>query len=99
MPKRLLHSQSGMMIQRSLTVLMNLKLVLCDLLVFNFVKPVTKRYQEVAKALYDSTVASAGSSRRKQYSDYQEKLSSLLGHIVMFERAIKLFSAKTKDNK
>ncbi|GFY01674.1 e3 UFM1-protein ligase 1 [Trichonephila clavipes] len=55
-------------------------------------KPVTKRYQEVAKALYDSTVASAGSSRRKQYSDYQEKLSSLLGHIVMFERAIKLFS-------
>ncbi|GFQ71865.1 hypothetical protein TNCT_696221 [Trichonephila clavata] len=55
-------------------------------------KPVTKRYQEVAKALYNSTVASAGSSRRKQHSDYQEKLSSLLGHIVMFERAIKLFS-------
>ncbi|KAF8773839.1 E3 UFM1-protein ligase 1 like protein [Argiope bruennichi] len=55
-------------------------------------RPLTKKYREVAKNLYDATIASTGSSRRKQHSDYQEKFSTLLGHIVMFEKAIKLFS-------
>ncbi|GFT87278.1 hypothetical protein NPIL_289781 [Nephila pilipes] len=66
---------------------------LVAVLIDELYKPVTKRYQEVAKALYDSTVASAGSNRRKQHSEYQEKFSTLLGHIVMFEKAIKLFSS------
>ncbi|XP_055950269.1 E3 UFM1-protein ligase 1-like [Argiope bruennichi] len=65
---------------------------LVSILIDELHKPLTKKYREVAKNLYDATIASTGSSRRKQHSDYQEKFSTLLGHIVMFEKAIKLFS-------
>ncbi|GBL86148.1 E3 UFM1-protein ligase 1 [Araneus ventricosus] len=65
---------------------------LVSIIVDELHRPLTKKYREVAKNLYDASVASSGSSRRKQHSDYQEKFSTLLGHIVMFEKATKLFS-------
>ncbi|XP_042907673.1 E3 UFM1-protein ligase 1 [Parasteatoda tepidariorum] len=53
-------------------------------------RPLKKKYQEVAKALFEST--SAGSSRRKQHADYQNNFTTLLSHILMFEKATELFS-------
>ncbi|XP_054715916.1 E3 UFM1-protein ligase 1-like [Uloborus diversus] len=55
-------------------------------------RPLTKKYQEVAEAMYLSTVASSGNVRRKQHADCQEKFSSLLNHISMFEKGTKIFS-------
>ncbi|GIY70239.1 e3 UFM1-protein ligase 1 [Caerostris extrusa] len=65
---------------------------LVSVLVDELHRPLTKRYREVAKTLYDTTIAASGATRRKQHSDYQEKFSTLLGHIVTLEKATKLFS-------
>lgn len=56
-----------------------------------FSRPLTKQYQQVAKSVYSSIIETSGVNRRKRYEDSMEKFSTLLDHIIMFEKGAKLF--------
>ncbi|XP_064489093.1 E3 UFM1-protein ligase 1-like [Ornithodoros turicata] len=53
-------------------------------------RPLTRKYQEVAKSIFLSSSASSGASRRKTHADLQEKLTGLLANVQQFERGLKV---------
>ncbi|XP_037518929.1 E3 UFM1-protein ligase 1 [Rhipicephalus sanguineus] len=52
-------------------------------------RPLTRKYQEVARSVFLATSSASGAARRKTFAELQEKVSSLLLSIQQFDRGIK----------
>uniref|UniRef100_A0A224Z6F4 E3 UFM1-protein ligase 1 homolog n=1 Tax=Rhipicephalus zambeziensis TaxID=60191 RepID=A0A224Z6F4_9ACAR len=56
-------------------------------------RPLTRKYQEVARSVFLATSSASGAARRKTFAELQEKVSSLLLSIQQFDRGIKALPA------
>lgn len=58
----------------------------------DYMHPVLNKHaMEVARTVFESTIASSNESRRKKHSELQEKIYDLLLNIRLFEKGIKQF--------
>ncbi|XP_023230156.1 E3 UFM1-protein ligase 1-like [Centruroides sculpturatus] len=55
-------------------------------------KPLTKKYQEIAKSVFLASATSSSATRRKTHAEVQEKLNTLYCQVHMFEKGLKIFS-------
>ncbi|XP_070394559.1 E3 UFM1-protein ligase 1 isoform X2 [Dermacentor albipictus] len=56
-------------------------------------RPLTRKYQEVARSVFLASSSASGAARRKTFAELQEKVSSLLLSIQQFDRGIKALPA------
>nr|XP_037281013.1 E3 UFM1-protein ligase 1-like [Rhipicephalus microplus] len=56
-------------------------------------RPLTRKYQEVARSIFLATSSASGAARRKTFAELQEKVSSLLLSIQQFDRGLKVLPA------
>uniref|UniRef100_L7M9L6 E3 UFM1-protein ligase 1 homolog n=1 Tax=Rhipicephalus pulchellus TaxID=72859 RepID=L7M9L6_RHIPC len=56
-------------------------------------RPLTRKYQEVARSVFLATSSASGAARRKTFAELQEKVSSLLLSIQQFDRGLKALPA------
>ncbi|XP_075739253.1 E3 UFM1-protein ligase 1 [Rhipicephalus microplus] len=56
-------------------------------------RPLTRKYQEVARSIFLATSSASGAARRKTFAELQEKVSSLLLSIQQFDRGLKALPA------
>ncbi|XP_077488736.1 UFM1 specific ligase 1 [Amblyomma americanum] len=52
-------------------------------------RPLTRKYQEVARSVFLASSSASGAARRKTFAELQEKVSSLLLSIQQFDRGLK----------
>lgn len=61
------------------------------------VRPLTKSYQEVVRAVFLSSSSSpSGANKKRSIKDLQEEISNLYNNIRFFEKGTKLFSDETQ---
>lgn len=56
-------------------------------------RPLTRKYQEVARSVFLASSSASGAARRKTHAELQEKLAALLLSIQQFDRGLKALPA------
>lgn len=56
-------------------------------------RPLTRKYQEVARSVFLASSSASGAARRKTHAELQEKLATLLLSIQQFDRGVKALPA------
>ncbi|XP_071396646.1 E3 UFM1-protein ligase 1 [Centroberyx affinis] len=63
----------------------------------HLVRPLTKTYQEVVRAVFMSSTSSpSGANKKRSMKDLQEEITNLYNNIRLFEKGIKFFSDETQ---
>lgn len=63
----------------------------------HLIRPLTKTYQEVVRAVFmSSTTSTAGPSKRRSVKELQEEITNLYNNIRLFEKGTKFFSDETQ---
>lgn len=63
----------------------------------HLIRPLTKTYQEVVRAVFmSSTTSTAGPSKRRTVKELQEEITNLYNNIRLFEKGTKFFSDETQ---
>ncbi|KAF6730358.1 E3 UFM1-protein ligase 1 [Oryzias melastigma] len=103
-PNRSKQSEAPFMTQEEIVTVLEDRLNDCpeeilSELAETLVRPLTKRYQEVLRAVFmSSSSSSAGSSKKKSMKDLQEEISNLHNSIRLFDKGTKFFSDETQVN-
>ncbi|XP_036943202.1 E3 UFM1-protein ligase 1 [Acanthopagrus latus] len=65
----------------------------------HLVRPLSKAYQEVLRAVFMSSTSSpSGANKKKSMKDLQEEITNLYNNIRLFEKGTKFFSDETQAN-
>ncbi|XP_073348908.1 E3 UFM1-protein ligase 1 [Pagrus major] len=65
----------------------------------HLVRPLSKAYQEVLRAVFMSSTSSpSGANKKKSMKDLQEEITNLYNNIRLFEKGTKFFSDETQVN-
>uniref|UniRef100_A0A8D3DVM4 E3 UFM1-protein ligase 1 n=1 Tax=Scophthalmus maximus TaxID=52904 RepID=A0A8D3DVM4_SCOMX len=62
----------------------------------HIVRPLTKAYQEVLRAVFMSSTSSPSASKKKSMKDLQEEITNLYNNVRLFEKGTKFFSDETQ---